>query len=283
MAASAHPDDDTAGITHTAGTGASVHTTDGGNGSGDDGSGAFGGDDDDRAEGESEEDGASPDRRRYDSPLRRRRAAETRERIVAAGSALVHGFPTWDWSSLTFRAVADRAGVSERTVYRHFATERQLHDAVMGRLEEEVGLSYDQLRLDDLPALAERVLASLSTFEVWRGVAAYPQPPFVAEDERRRAALLRAVTEAAPSSWSQEQRLEAAAAIDVLWNLPTFERLIAGWKLDAAQATSTVTWAIGLLVEAVRGRPPGTLPVPGQPAPDRPPAVPPVPGQIGPD
>src|SRR3954452_9555040 len=96
-------------------------------------------------------DEQSPDGRRYDSPVRRSRAAVTRERIVAAGSELVHHFPSWDWKELTFRAVADRAGVSERTVYRHFATERELHDAGMRRLEEEAGLSYDQLRLADLP------------------------------------------------------------------------------------------------------------------------------------
>ncbi|MBL7523820.1 TetR/AcrR family transcriptional regulator, partial [Frankia sp. CNm7] len=205
---------------------------------------------------ERDEDGdeASPDRRRYDSPVRRGRAAETRERILAAGSALVHGFPTWDWKGLTFRAVADGAGVSERTVYRHFATERDLHDAVMRRLEEDAGLSYDQLRLDDLPALVGSVLASLSSFEVWRGETEDPPPPlFVTEDERRRAALLRAVTEAAPAHWSDEQRVKAAALVDVLWNLPTFERLIAGWKLDTDQASDAVTWAIGLLVEAVRG------------------------------
>ena len=36
-------------------------------------------------------------RRRYDSPLRRQRAAETRERIVAAGAELLHGFPIRNW------------------------------------------------------------------------------------------------------------------------------------------------------------------------------------------
>jgi AcrR family transcriptional regulator len=45
--------------------------------------------------------------------------------------------PTWDWDGLTFRALAERAEVSERTVYRHFPTERKLHDAVMERREDE--------------------------------------------------------------------------------------------------------------------------------------------------
>ena len=70
-------------------------------------------------------------RRTYDNRARQEKAAQTRERIVAAGSELVHDFDTWNWRDLTFKAVAERAGVGERTVYRHFPTERHLHDAVM--------------------------------------------------------------------------------------------------------------------------------------------------------
>jgi AcrR family transcriptional regulator len=103
-------------------------------------------------------------RRPYDSPVRRRQAAETRDRIVAAGAELVHELPSWDWSLLTFRAVAERAGVGERTVYRHFPTERLLHDAVMQRLEEEAGVSYEGIGVGDLAPLAARIFASLGSY-----------------------------------------------------------------------------------------------------------------------
>jgi len=42
--------------------------------------------------------------------------------VIAAGSELVRQLPSWDWREVTFRAVAERAGVGERTVYRHFPT-----------------------------------------------------------------------------------------------------------------------------------------------------------------
>jgi AcrR family transcriptional regulator len=61
---------------------------------------------------------AARTRRTYDSPVRRQRAAATRERILTSGAELLHGFPTWNWSELTVRAVAERAAVTERTVYR---------------------------------------------------------------------------------------------------------------------------------------------------------------------
>ena len=49
------------------------------------------------------------ERRPYDSPVRRQRAAETRERIIAAGAELLHEFAVWNWRALTVRSVAERA------------------------------------------------------------------------------------------------------------------------------------------------------------------------------
>src|SRR6478672_3533486 len=149
-------------------------------------------------------------RRRYDNRARQEKAAQTRERIVAAGSDLVHGFDTWNWRELTFRAVAERAGVGERTVYRHFPTERHLRDAVMDRLEEEAGVSYDEVTLDDVPEVAALVFASLHGFAV-RTVTQMPaDPTFEAADDRRQGALRRSVEAAAPQ-WTDAQKETAAA------------------------------------------------------------------------
>ena len=52
-------------------------------------------------------------RRGYNSPVRRQQSAETRERIIAAGAELVHGFPAWDWKNLSAAAVGEHAGISE--------------------------------------------------------------------------------------------------------------------------------------------------------------------------
>ena len=138
-------------------------------------------------------------RRPYDNRARQEKAAQTRERIVAAGSELVHGFDTWNWRDLTFKAVAERAGVGERTVYRHFPTERHLHDAVMQRLESEAGISYEDVDLANLAEVTARVFASLQRFSVRESVETPQDPTFVSVDERRRDALLRAVSASAPA------------------------------------------------------------------------------------
>jgi len=82
----------------------------------------------------------------------------------------------------------------------------------------------------------------------------------VAEDQRRCDALVGAV---APSTadWSATQRQMAAAMLDVLWSVPSYERLITAWKLDGDEATQAITWVIGMLVDAIRhGRRPGSEP-----------------------
>nr|WP_090343636.1 TetR/AcrR family transcriptional regulator [Mycolicibacterium malmesburyense]CRL74760.1 transcriptional regulator [Mycolicibacterium malmesburyense] len=193
---------------------------------------------------------AGPSTRSYDNSVRRRKAAQTRERIVAAGSELVHEFDTWDWRGLTFKAVAARAGVGERTVYRHFPTERHLHDAVMQRLEAEAGVSYDDVTLANLGEVTSRVFASLQRFSVKHTGPAPADPAFVSSDVRRRDALLRAVGDAAPEL-PEEQRRAVAGLLDVLWSPATYERLVAVWGLDGDAATAAIDWLMAEVTRAI--------------------------------
>lgn len=195
-------------------------------------------------------------RRAYDNRTRAEQAAKTRDRIVTAGSELVHAFDSWNWRDLTFRSVAERAGVGERTVYRHFPTERHLHDAVMQRLESEAGVSYEDVDLGNLGAVTARVFGSLQRFAVRESVDTPRDPTFVGVDARRRDALLRAVTTAAPR-WSEDEQRVTAGLLDVLWNLPSYERLVGVWGVDGSTATDAVNWLMAKVIEAVEeGDPP---------------------------
>jgi AcrR family transcriptional regulator len=193
--------------------------------------------------------------RRYDSSLRRERAAQTRERIVEAGMQLAHECPVWDWRALTIRAAAERAGVSERTVYRHFPGERDFHDAVMQRLEEQAGVTLEALRLEDVAEAAARVFAHVSSFPM---VPRTPplDPTLTATDQRRRASLLNAVAPVTVG-WPDADRRMAAGMLDILWAVMSYERLVTAWELSPQQATRAITWVIGLIEAAVReGRAP---------------------------
>jgi AcrR family transcriptional regulator len=192
----------------------------------------------------------SAPRRTYNSPLRQQQAAETRDRIVAAGARIAHRLPAWDWKDLTFKAVGDRAGVSERTVHRHFSSERKLRDAVLQQLVQESGVQLDGLELGDFAGVAAGVYRYLLSF---KATAPTPiiDPTFAALDEQRRLALLGAVARSTPQ-WSASEREVAAAALDMLWNPYAYERLSTGWHFDAERATRAIDWVVGLVESAIR-------------------------------
>src|ERR1019366_10101803 len=102
--------------------------------------------------------------RPYDRTLRRERAAETKERIIVAGSELTHHSSVRDWKKLTVRAVAERAGVNERTVYRYFGSEQGLRDAVMHRNEQEAGIELAGMALEDIATVATQIFDHVSQY-----------------------------------------------------------------------------------------------------------------------
>jgi AcrR family transcriptional regulator len=187
-------------------------------------------------------------KRRYDNTLRSERANETRARIVAAGAELLQQAPIRDWHGVTIRAVAERAGVNERTVYRHFANERALRDAVMHQLEQAVGIDLSGLRLGDVGDAAARIL---------RHVAGYPSggrpvlDPTLAEASRRQHAALLAAVEGGAEQWSTNDRTLAAAVLDLLWAVGSYERLVGDWNLEPDEAIRGIRWVVGLVEEAI--------------------------------
>lgn len=73
---------------------------------------------------------SATDRRRYDSPLRAKRAEETRAALLDAAT---ERFTRHGWASTGMRDVARGAGVAVETLYSHFASKRALLDAVIDR------------------------------------------------------------------------------------------------------------------------------------------------------
>jgi len=75
----------------------------------------------------------------------------TRTAIIEAASEAIFG--ETDPGSLTMQALADAAGVSHRTLYRHFSSRKELINAVGARIDEDMA--------DDVPA------AVTDSFEAW--------------------------------------------------------------------------------------------------------------------
>lgn len=192
--------------------------------------------------------------RSYNSPRRRAQSAETRASILAAAKKLLRRSSVRNWQSLTIRAVAHEAGVSERTVYRHFSDERGLRDALMRRLEEEAGIDLTNLELDDIAGVAERVLGHVSTYPLEKR----PIDPTMAAARLRQRDALHDALEPWTTDWPASSAAAVSALFDLLWSVGSFERLAVEWQLPPERAISALAWTIGLVDEAVRAgrRPP---------------------------
>lgn len=195
------------------------------------------------------DEGGDSSRRRYDSPVRRLRAADSRARIIAGAAKLARELPSWDWGTLTIQAVADHAGVSRRTVYRHFASQAVLHAALADRLLDEAGVSYEGLTLDCLPEVTGRVFSAVAKFAVtpWAVVPS----AFPALDEDRLDALTSAVDAEVPG-WADADRAMAAAALDIVWSVASYEILLRDWKLPPVEAVRVQRWLHELVTGAIR-------------------------------
>ena len=147
------------------------------------------------------------------------------------------------------RAVAERAGVNERTVYRHLGNERGLRDAVMRRMEQQAGIDLDELQLDDVADVARRIVTAVASHPLERHAPL--DPTLTATARRQRAALLRALGPVT-DGWSERDRAVAAGMLDALWGVAVYERLAVDWELDRDEAIAGISWAIGLIEEAIR-------------------------------
>jgi AcrR family transcriptional regulator len=188
-------------------------------------------------------------RRRYDSALRREGAARTRESIVTAAAEILRRSDIRDWRGVTIRAVAARAGINERTVYRHFDNEQKLRDAVMHRLEVNAGIDLTQMRLEDIGDVAARIFRHVSSYPLKERPSL--DPTLADANRRQHEALLNAVALGGESCSVSDQTL-AAAMFDVLWGVASYERLVLDWHLEPDEAVRALRWAIGLIEAAIR-------------------------------
>jgi AcrR family transcriptional regulator len=187
--------------------------------------------------------------RRYRSDLRARQAAGTNEMILEAVAAQLTAGGIED---LSVARVAERAGVSERTVYRHFPTREALFDGLAAKvLATSVDLP-DPLTAEQLP---EAIVASFKQFDVneamTRGFLASPGGRELRAHTRgkRLRRINRALDEALAEAEPKTARY-TRAVIASLCSISTWQTLRDEAGLTGAQAGEAVAHAIRALMSA---------------------------------
>ena len=195
--------------------------------------------------------------RRYRSPLRAERAAETRHRITTAALELFteHGF-----GGSTVTAIAKRAGVAPQTVYAVFGTKGAILQALLSQLEEDAGAAEWRARIaaaddpaDKLAGFAQWTASMLSTSKasIMAAQGAVADPAIIglrAEADRHRRQALASLIEGLADRGALAAGLTRPRAVDRAWVLTGVEIYLGatdgcGWS-DAEYAT----WLADLLV-----------------------------------
>lgn len=172
---------------------------------------------------------------------------QTRARILDAAVALIEESGE---TPLTMSAVAKRAGVTDRTVYRHFETRDALVRATWSRMQQRVASQ-------GFPRTAEAMIDSplrlFPRFDEARELvrASLYSPAGVdmrmSSNEERQEAMLASVRDAFPAA--DEQWLRRRAAIAQLINSAyAWEVLRQYWRIEGEEAGTAASEALAVLL-----------------------------------
>lgn len=188
--------------------------------------------------------------RKYVSKLRTEQTKDTRERILAGAAHIT----LIDATRITHAAVARAAGVSERTVYRHFPTVSALHDAFSRHQERRFGRDQgDELSLDELPTSYERWPDRIESTTALDYMLNEPaEPPMLTRSRRKRYERLeRALREVVPDATKTQVR-QLVLVFGALLSPEVFRRGKALLRMDPRQVVPGPAWALRVLIDRLR-------------------------------
>lgn len=186
----------------------------------------------------------------YTSALRESQVALTRSRILGAVAALIEA-----GQEPTYAAIAERAEVQERTVYRHFPAREELHRAFWLWIHEQHFSAPEAAT--DLESLCAQVSQTFAGFSAHEALAramlhsAEGRAIRLSANDERRERFAR-VLEAEVPQLGREQARRAAAAAQVLCSAMSWEYLHDYWGMDAREAGATVHQALAALFSGLR-------------------------------
>jgi AcrR family transcriptional regulator len=181
------------------------------------------------------QNGKAMTKRNYVSSARASAAAETRERIIAAGARLLRKDSSI--ANFSLDVVAKAAGVTRLTVYNQFGSRRGLLEAVFDDIARQGGLFElaEVMAMADPRAALDRVVSIFCTF--WshdpaigalnQAVATDPEfgDSLVERNERRRELLSTLLSRIVGKHAAKHAMQDAVDLIFVLTSYPSFASL----------------------------------------------------------
>lgn len=191
--------------------------------------------------------------RAYHSPLRDKKAEDTRAAILSALYALMQeaGGP----DDIAMEAIAERAGVQRRTVFRHFPAKADLLSAFWPWLNARIGTEIAPATPRDVIDGPATAFAKFDAHEAAMRAALHSttgremRRATVPARRAHFAAALAPVLAGLPAA--DARRVEALAHL--LYSAPAWEVLKDYGGLTGAQAGEAASWALKVILSAVTG------------------------------
>jgi AcrR family transcriptional regulator len=184
--------------------------------------------------------------------LQEQRTAATREYILDKAFELLVSHPDQPFSH---EAIAARARVGARTVYRYFPSQSDLYEELWGRVRKEVGTifpsSEDQI-LPQIPILFggfdrhEKVVTAVLESSAGHRVRERRAP-------EGRAAFSKALKNLTAGIAPAEKRRVVAVFL-AIYSAPFWELLRKRGGLSGAEAIAAAEWAMRMLIRGLRER-----------------------------
>lgn len=192
------------------------------------------------------------DVRAYNSPMREEKARETREAIFVALFELMES-AAGALDEITTEAIAQKAGVQRRTLFRHFATKDELLAAFWPWLNTRIGVSAAPETLQDIVDGPRRAFGRFDAHEAAIRAALHSRTGRemrMGTVANRRARFSHALAPAIASLPAGEAgKVEALAHL--LFSASAWEVLKDYGGLTGAQAGETASWALEVILSAI--------------------------------
>jgi AcrR family transcriptional regulator len=185
----------------------------------------------------------------YQSPLREEQAQRTGERIL---EALAEHLAEQGWETFSIARVAERARVSEPTVYRHFPNREALLGALSTWLEERRASPSMPDTIEGMPAFAHELWehfhehAAEIRVALHAGVGREVRERGQKKHDQQARAMLTAAFEHLPP----EEARAAAAVLRVLLSRESWEAITHRLGVAPHAASAAAAWASQALIDA---------------------------------
>jgi AcrR family transcriptional regulator len=192
--------------------------------------------------------------RPYSSPLRDSQVQRTRDLILDALTELLAELPS---DQISTREIAQRAGVSQPTVYRHYPDRQALLEGLADRVTLRWSASTGGRRARSLDELAANAVEDIAlteehAVEAMAEAVLNADPRRLSRASRERSEELRQLVAESFPEYSERDHLRITALLRTIFSVQSWLRMREEFGIPGDESGPVLAWAFQTLVDEIR-------------------------------